>query len=388
MKKKIYDFVLLLPWAIRKRIVDLCDFCKSPFLCVTNRKQIRCLFKNTTEIFGLDDQKLSQKECNIWKKGLLYYALSSPRGARKIADNFCKCRIRTIKEGEMFFENSPILLCVVKDDLERIKLSYEHHKKIGVKNFIYIDNGSTDGTLEWLLEQGNVFVYQTFDTFIMWAKVAWISKVIQHFGFDRWYLIVDSDELFVYPDCENRTIEEYVAYMNKKKISRALSFMLDMYSTSRLFETENNENNILEKNRYFDGDSYRIESCLHYQKIIGGPRQRIFAKKGGMEMLQNKYPLIFYRKGDIYRYHYASPYRENFVEECTSVLLHYKFLQGDYAKYLGIVERGNYANGSRLYKDIIEKVNEGSELYFYYENSVEYQNSWDLLKTGIVKKWN
>ena len=104
-------------------------------------------------------------------------------------------------------------------------------------------------------------------------------------------------------------------------------------------------------------------------------------------MLQNKYPLVFLQKGEIYRYHYVSPYKENFGMECTSALLHYKFLEGDYAKYVEIAKNGNYANGSRLYKDIIEKVDGNSELYFYNEKSIEYRNSEDLLKNTLISNW-
>ena len=387
MKKKIYDFILLLPWPICKLVIDMSDFCKGPSLCMTNRKQIKQFFKENLEITEIDDRKMSSADVKMWEKALLYYAISSPRAARKIADNFCRCSLKTLKEADMTSVDSPVFLCVVKDDLERIKMSYEHHKSIGVKHFVYIDNGSTDGTLEWLLKQENVSVYQTLDGFIMWAKVAWISKVITHIGFDKWYLIVDSDELFAYPDCETRTIQEYVSCLESKGITRDLSFMLDMYATGKLFEADSEGNSIFNKYRYFDGSSYKKENCLHYQKIKGGPRQRLFAEAGSMEMLQNKYPLVYYKRGEVYRYHYVSPYKHNFGVECTSALLHYKFLDGDYEKYVKIANEGNYANGSRLYKDIIEKVDGNNELYFYDENSVEYLSSQDLLKNCLVSEW-
>lgn len=387
MRRKVYDWILSLPWFLCRLIIDISDFCKAPILCVTNRKQIRQFFRETTEIFELDDRKLTRAEYRVWEKGLLYYAISSPRAARKIADNFCRCRLKALKESEMPAVDAPIFLCVVKDDLERIKMSYEHHKGIGVKYFVYIDNGSTDGTLEWLLQQENVSVYQTLDSFIMWAKVAWISKVIQHYGFDRWYLIVDSDELFVYPDCETKPIQEYISFLERKEITRDFSFMLDMYGTGKLFESGDEKSTIRQKYCYFDGDSYKKENCLHYQKIMGGPRQRLFARAGSMEMLQNKYPLVFFKRGEVYRYHYVSPYKQNFGTECTSALLHYKFLDGDYEKYVKIAKDGNYANGSRLYKDIVKEMEENESLSFFAKDSIRYSSSVDLLKHELISDW-
>jgi hypothetical protein len=330
---------------------------------------------------------MSAELCRVWEKAFLYFAISSPWAARKVADNFCTCRLRMVKDVSSTWEQkSPIFICVVKDDLERIKMSYAHHREIGIKQFVFLDNGSTDGTFEWLREQEAV-VLQTEDRFIQWAKIAWVSKIISHFGFDRWYLIVDSDELFVYPHCEETPISDYIANLEQTHRTRDLSFMLDMYSDKPLFDEVDPDRSIRSNFRYFDTDSYIMTNCLHYRKIVGGPRERLFAEKGGMEMLQNKYPLVYLKRGDVYRYHYVSPYRDNFTTCCTSTLLHYKFLNGDYEKYMKIANEGNYANGSRLYKTIVSKVSSQSGLCFWNEHSAEYQDSVDLLKNRLINDW-
>lgn len=393
MKKSIYEVILKLPWPMTKFITDLSDFLKSPKLCIENRRQIRKLFREHQTIWETADHQMNARDIKTWEKGLLYYAISSPRAARKIADNFCRCRLQCTKEAEWLSKGNgsaadPVFICVVKNDLERIKLSFEHHKKIGVKQFVYIDNGSTDGTLEWLMEQ-NVTIYQVLAPFIMWSKVAWISKVVNRIGFERWYLILDSDELFVYPGCEDHKITEYISYLTKEKCNRALSFMLDMYAKGNLFSGASKASDILTEFCYFDTDSYTQKNCMHYRKIVGGPRERLFANENSMEMLQNKYALVFLKRGEIYRFHYVSPYKENFGLECTSALLHYKFIDGDYEKYVSIAKEGNYANGSRLYKDIVRVLEENAgDMTFYGERSAEYNNSYDLLKNPLVHEWS
>lgn len=387
MGKSVYEKIVNLPSPIAKAIIDISDFMKSPKLCLENRKQIRQFFRCKESLTAVGTEAMTSKDRRAWEKGLLYYAISSPRAARKIADNLCNATVSCLKERRLSDSDAPVFLCVVKNDLERIKLSYEHHKSIGITDFVYIDNGSTDGTLEWLLSQ-EVSVYQTFDPFIMWAKVAWVSKVISHLGFDRWYLILDSDELFAYPGCEKHPITEYVAYLEKRSITRAESFMLDMYSKEELFQGAKDAAGIKEQNRYFDTDSYQQKYCLHYKKILGGPRERIFGNPKSVEMLQNKYALVFYRRGDIYRYHYVSPYLDNFRTECNSALLHYKFVGGDYEKYVTIANNGNYANGSQLYKDIVRVVEEnGQKISFFGDHSAEYQNSESLLLHPFIEDW-
>lgn len=54
---------------------------------------------------------------------------------------------------EQVSPDDPIMVCCVKNDLERIKKVVEHHTKIGVKHMVFVDNESTDGTREWLQTQ-------------------------------------------------------------------------------------------------------------------------------------------------------------------------------------------------------------------------------------------
>lgn len=370
---------------MKKLFVDIRDFCRSPYLCVKMRQEIRENFAKKDAIEEVSGELMSREDQEIWKKAFLYYAVSSPRFARKIAVWFCNCKVSFLKKKEFDDPKDPIFVCVVKDDLERIKMSYEHHRRIGVNNFVYIDNGSSDGTLEWLLEQ-DVCVCQTFDDFIMWSKVAWVSKIVNYYGFDRWYLILDSDELFAYPGLEQHPIQEYVEHLVNKGIERDLSFMLDMYSNQVLFEKKEEET-IWQAFRFFDKDTYSLGKCLHYQKIKGGPRERLMKLEGGIDMLQNKYPLVYMQRGDVYRYHFVSPYQKNFGMQCTSVLMHYKFLNGDLEKYQKIAEDGNYAHGSQLYKEALSVWEKNENLSFYSEHSAEYKTSEDLLQCSIVSDW-
>ncbi|MGN1167814.1 MAG: glycosyltransferase family 2 protein [Lachnospiraceae bacterium] len=370
---------------MKKWMIDARDFIRSPKLCLTERKTIQNFFAQTPEIMDITGEKMKKEDIDVWKNALLYYAISSPRFAKKIAEQFCCCSVVLEKEKQFEDASDPIYLCVVKDDLKRIQMSYEHHKSIGIKNFVFIDNGSTDGTYEWLMEQ-DVCVCRTMDKFIMWAKVAWISKVINYFGFERWYLILDSDELFAYPGMEEQPITEYVKYLKQHGYERAFSFMLDMYSKEAIFEGDSGED-IKEAYRYFDTDTYKLGSCMHYQKIVGGPRERLLTDENRMEMLQNKYPLVFYRKGDIYRYHYVSPFEKNFGMPCTSALLHYKFLNGDLEKYKKIAADGNYAQGSQLYKKTLHALEGKDKFSFYSNHSAAYDTSEDLLRCEMINDW-
>ncbi len=80
---------------------------------------------------------------------------------------------------------SPVVVVVVKDDLERMKLFFDHYRHLGVRKFIVVDNNSTDGTREYAIEQAGTRVYLVKEAFQTQKKEAWIEKVLAITGYNR-----------------------------------------------------------------------------------------------------------------------------------------------------------------------------------------------------------
>ena len=70
-----------------------------------------------------------------------------------------------IKEfTEPIKDNSIILICVVKNELLLLEYFLTHYKTIGITHFIFIDNNSTDGSLEYIQNvTDNILLYSTND---------------------------------------------------------------------------------------------------------------------------------------------------------------------------------------------------------------------------------
>lgn len=105
----------------------------------------------------------------------------------------------------------PTVVCVVKNGAERMRLFYHHYRKLGVTQFAILDNGSTDGTREYLLQQPDTHVYSVNAPFETQKKTAWIEKLLAMEGYNRWYIVVDSDELLDYPGSEETGITQMIA---------------------------------------------------------------------------------------------------------------------------------------------------------------------------------
>jgi len=284
-------------------------------------------------------------------------------------------------------DRQPVLICVEKDDIVKIKELYYHCKKIGIEHFVFIDNGSTDGTIEFLSQKDNVDIIKSNTKYQTLAREAWINRVLCHYGYNHWYLVVDSDEMYNYVGSENIKISEHIGELEKKGIKRELSFMLDMYSKGKLFaKTEN----FLDECCYFDTDTYSLVQYRRFIRITGGPRNRVFEEDGkNKEFMLGKYPLFLFEKGDLQtNSHFTFPFYKNVNVPCTSVLMHYKFIGNDIEKYIKRVEEKNYSNGSEDYKAYINKYENEENTSFYYEKSEKYIDSKSLLKINILSKLN
>lgn len=348
---------------------------------IRNGKQIKGLYKR---IKGYESTvQNADRNTHILINGLKQYCLYMNRaGADKYLDSYLYCK--DFQCLQRFIPNDVssddvILLCCVRNDYLRIQNVVRHHKSIGVKHMVFVDNGSTDGTLEYLC-QNKVDVYQTTERYHAGAKSSWVRKVMDIYGYGRWYLIVDSDELFSYPGMESHSIIELISYAKKNRIRRVRSMLLDMYSNEPLFQGQEltSAEEIVFRYSFFDCDSYYHENDCRGIMLRGGPRKRVFESESDYAQPLTKYPLIFAQFEDFWADHTPIPFEKNFDSPCLSVLRHYKFLPEDQKKFIKIIRDGNYAHGSYEYKNYIKKFEENNKISFYYEGSQKYLGSESL----------
>lgn len=60
-----------------------------------------------------------------------------------------------------FLNNQISLFLIVKDEIYFMPHFFDHYRKLGVKNFLVYDDGSTDGTLEYLTTQNDCMVVRS-----------------------------------------------------------------------------------------------------------------------------------------------------------------------------------------------------------------------------------
>jgi hypothetical protein len=282
------------------------------------------------------------------------------------------------KQNDNFDPNSPVLVCTLKNDIEKVNMQLRHHRQLGVKNFVYIDNMSDDGTFEYLIAQPDTAVYRTDEIYHDARMASWRQQVVEIYGYDRWYLMLDSDELFAYPGYETINIDTYISFLQKENREYCIAPMIDMYSANGVYYKSSKS--IFEELCYFDTDTYIIEDAKSQITIFGGPRTRVLNHLP----LQMKYGLAKITEDVYFESHYLCfNNKQKFIGTVNAFILHYKFSGDERVKYKEIAETGNYSNNSELYKDYATL--DVSET-FYYEGSHKLESSLDLLKINIVDR--
>lgn len=269
-------------------------------------------------------------------------------------------------------DRSPVMITVVRDELCRMKLFFEHYRRLGVRQFIIIDNASTDGTREYAAKQPDARVYLVNEKFQTQKKEAWIEKMLAITGYNRWYIVADSDELLDYVGSERHSIAELIAKHAKAGAIRMQGYLVDMYAKGNLFTVGCDYQDIPKQLCLFDRDSYFEEGP---NRIFGGPRHRLF----GTRNLLNK-QCIFYFTQEMHfcGCHYMYQPGMKYCEDMNYVIRHYKFLSSDRQVFNTRVVEKSFYNDSIEYKMIMDRVGAEDGVSFVYDKSVTYVDSESL----------
>lgn len=306
---------------------------------------------------------------------------------------FASTKIKVVRHRVYDNTDNPIVVLCVKNDFRRLKMLVEHYRLLGVERFAFLDNGSTDGTLEWILNQQDIDLYTTEKAYSSFVKEAWINRIVSYYGMNRWYILTDSDELISYIGMEKYSIQDVVKCAQMHQFSRIKAVTLDMYADAEIFSDLIDESNIKEAYCWMDSDSYIVEQRkignTVISAIVGGPRMRVMNVRPSLM----KYPLVYFEEGMISsNAHFQYPYTKIPDDTCFFAILHYKFMDGDKEEY---VRRANsnsgFSSGVALknggyYKHYMDVANSQQKISFMYKGSIKFCDSNSLKCIELIKE--
>jgi hypothetical protein len=294
----------------------------------------------------------------------------------------------------------PILLFLTVRN-ERVRLPYflEYYRKLGVDHFVVIDNGSDDGSREYLAAQPDLSLWSTGAGYRQ-ARYGmdWLMHLLRRHGAGNWCLTVDVDEFLVYPFCETRPLRALTDWLDNAGVRAFGAMMLDMYPKGAMHEQPYREGqNPFEIAQYFDSGNYTIRRNWPYQNlwIQGGPRARLFfADQPKKAPAMNKIPLVKWDTSYAYvsSTHMLLPRGLNLAYEATGgekasgCLLHAKFLDTFALKAEEELQRGQHYAESHEYRAYREGVAKERDLWCNW--SEKYINWRQLEILGLMSKGN
>ena len=122
-----------------------------------------------------------------------------------------------------------LVISVVRNGELYIRSFLDHYRSMGVRHFVFLDNGSADHTLEMLCKQEEVTVLQTEAPYNKYENTM-KRYLAERFSSGRWNLCADIDELFDYPFSEKLSLRDFLGYLNNNNYTAVVAQMLDMFS--------------------------------------------------------------------------------------------------------------------------------------------------------------
>src|SRR5215208_5194975 len=289
-----------------------------------------------------------------------------------------------------------VVVCLVRDGRPYVKSFVEHYRSLGAKHLFFLDNGSTDGTVEALKNYDNTTVLRSKLPFKEY-DVLFKQYLIGRFGRkDRWCLCVDIDELFDYPYSEVVGLNSFLGYLNSNSYTAVVAQMLDMFPEEPLSDREGNlqDEPLKERHRFYDISNLKRVSIKKNPRLRNNTlqsdeietfRNGIDNTVFGTEPLRTKFPLVF-TDGRIKPFDRSSHWVDNAkIADITCVLLHYKFLDGYFHKRTmqAVQEESHYKN-SRGAKKHLEVLNRNPTLQLKRESARELKGVNDLVENGFL----
>lgn len=329
---------------------------------------------------------LTSYRLRLERKKLRLRALRKSRELRKVSPG----RITTAPDAILAF-------VTLRNELPRLPFFLRYYRNLGVDHFFVVDNGSDDGSREFLEAQDDVFLWST-DASYRKSRfgVDWVNWLRRRHAHDRWTLTVDPDEFFVYPFCDTRPLGALTDWLDRAGVRSFGSLMLDMYPRSEITEAHVREGqNPLEVACWFDPGNYvqEIHPTYRHLWIQGGPRARAFFPDNPEKApALNKIPLVKWHRRyvSISSAHMLLPRSLNVVydrtggERATGCLLHAKFIDSFSEKAAEEVERRQHFAGGREYVAYNNSARDGVTLWTNW--SERYINWRQLEMLGLMSK--
>lgn len=310
-------------------------------------------------------------------------SLAGIRGSQQLV------RLRDPWAGAPMGEDEVGVFAVARNERVLMPHFLAHYRSLGVRRFTIADNLSDDGTREYLLAQPDVMVYSVDTPYkLSHYGVAWQQAMLAAHAQGRWALVVDIDELLVWPGCESESLAARCARLHAQGHDAALALMVDMYPAGPLDSADFERGAPFAEAPCFDAVPARrwrlgSGSFSNSPSYVSNARHRLLPGSPPNHYTAQKVPLVRYQP--FLRWseglHYAAG-----VQRAPEPLFlaHFKYHRGFRAKVEEEVARKQHYNDAEEYRKYLALWTEARGMMFDPAISRRYADSHSF----AVIPWN
>ncbi|MFW2513789.1 glycosyltransferase family 2 protein [Demequina sp. SO4-13] len=276
-----------------------------------------------------------------------------------------------------------VAVIVAQNEAPRFPYLIDYYRRAGVEHFIVIDNESTDGLQDYLMDHEDVTVYAAHGAYGS-ARYGndWINHVAGRHCHGKWVLYVDADEMLVVAG-PSRNLPEVCDALERQGRRSLHTLLLDVYSDRPA------SGNIVEPGAdpldtcsLYDTAGYQgfFDPVSLTTWIKGGPRARLFFDDIHDGPALNKTPLVRWKRWYALAQssHRLVPRALNRQSEhLEGALLHFKFTSINASKF---TDPGNVARHTAEYS----AYSEIDSVDFVGPATSTYESVDDLVSNGLV----
>ena len=282
-----------------------------------------------------------------------------------------------------------IVLCVVKDGESLVHSFIEHYLELGFKHIFFLDNGSTDKTVEIIQKYRQTTVVSSSEPFEKYY-VTFKNFLIQTFGQGKWCVVADIDEFLNFP--LSRHLEDVLVYLNQHGYDTVCVQMLDMFSKEGIAISRRRDSWSLERLKstfcYYDlSDIGRRKYVRRFQSpahqglrfLYGGIRKTVFKR----DCFLTK-EVFFWAHGGT-RLKSSHLLKRAKLADFSVAFLHYKFAENFYSSTVKAVAQQNHWRKSHEYKAYLAILEQKQgTLSLFQSSSLVFEEIDDLISSNFL----
>jgi glycosyltransferase involved in cell wall biosynthesis len=267
-------------------------------------------------------------------------------------------------------------LCI-RNEAARLPHFLRHHRALGVRHFLVVDNASTDGSDQLVADQPDTSLWRTGASYkASRFGMDWLTWLQMKHGDGHWCLTLDADELLVYPYWQTRPLPALTNWLERQGRSSFGTLTVDMYPEGPVSQgIVAPTDDPIQHLAWFDAGNYQVQVQPRMRNlwVQGGARARaFFAAEPRRAPTLNKTPLVrwHWRYAYVNSTHALLPPHLNQVyatdggELTSGVLLHTKFLPGITDRSAEEKVRGEHFGEAAQYAAYYDRLTADPVLHF------------------------